>query len=255
MQLNPMPPPSPRELQVWRVKLDQLPAALNDLAACLSAEERRRAERFVRQADRQRFTASHAALRMILGRYFDVPPEAVEIAIRAGGKPELASQRHSLTLRFNLSHSKDMALVALMQDGEVGVDVEYMRPMHDAEGIIMRYFSPGEQSTWHAQPEQERMAAFFRCWTRKEAYLKARGVGLSGGLDRFEVSLAPGEPARLVRDHDRPEAEVQWQLFDVSPGEGYMAACAAERGIKTVTVFDWLGNSPLPLGEGPGVRA
>ena len=90
---------------------------------------------------------------------------------------------------------------------------------------------------------KQRMAAFFRCWTRKETYLKARGVGLSGGLDRFEVSLAPGESARLVRDHDRPEAEVQWQLFDMSPDEGYMAACAVEREIEKVTVFDWPGNT------------
>lgn len=240
MNLNsvPLPPLSIHEVHLWRVELDPPSAVFNDLAVCLSTEERQRADRFVRESDRRQFTASHAALRKILGRYLDIAPEKVTFTTRPGGKPELAPRSHSSPVRFNLSHSRELALVAVTLGGEVGVDLEHLRPICELENIVGRYFACREQAQWRALAEQERLPAFFRCWTRKEAYLKARGVGLSGGLDRFEVTLIPGQPARLVCDLDRPDATERWRLHDVSVDEGYLAACVVERGVKRIVVFD-----------------
>ena len=229
---------SPQQLHVWRVDLDLPPAALDQLADWLSEDERRRAQRFLRPADRRQFVVSHAAVRGILGQYLGVSPERVETAIGPGGKPDLAPPLSSLPLRYNLSHSAGMAMVALALDREVGVDVERVRSFIDVESIVQRYFAPGERAVWQTLSDGERLPAFFRCWTRKEAYLKARGVGLASGLDQFEVSFAPGEPARLLRSESADSA-ARWQMFDMSPGGEYIAACVVERGAQQVSVYDW----------------
>lgn len=228
----------PHELHVWRVDLDRPPASLECLAECLSSDERRRAERFVREIDRRRFIVSHAAVRTILGQYLGIPPERVEMAIRPGGKPELTPPPDAPPLRFNLSHSDALAMIAVVFDREVGIDVERVRPMSDMQGIVERFFAPGERAVWQTLPHDERASAFFRCWTRKEAYLKARGVGLSSGLDKFEVAFAPGEPARLLRDN-RGDFAADWHMYDLSPNSNYFAACAVERGAENLSVFDW----------------
>jgi 4'-phosphopantetheinyl transferase len=227
----------PRELHVWRVDLDCPPAAWGLSAECLSAEERGRAERFVRPLDGQRFIVAHAAVRVILGRYLGVPPGLVEIAVRAGGKPEVVPSSGRPPLNYNLSHSEGLAIVGCVLGQEIGVDVERVRPFVDVENIVARYFAAGEQETWRSLPEEERLAAFFRGWTRKEAYLKARGIGLSAGLDRFEVSLAAGEPARLLRGDGPQDAGDRWQIYGVSAGDGYMAACVVEGGVDRLFVY------------------
>jgi 4'-phosphopantetheinyl transferase len=232
-----VPPLSPRQLHLWRICLDQPPAAATPAAECLSPDEQRRAARFVRQQDRERFATSHAALRMILGQYLGMPPSRVEIVADAGGKPRLAPAPGLPPLMFNLSHSADLALVGVALGQRIGVDVEPWRPMVDAEGIVKRYFSAGERARWQALAEHERLPAFFRGWTRKEAYLKARGVGLSAGLDRFEVSFAAGEPTRLVEGDDAPSA-IRWQVYDFSAGD-HAAACAVEGDIEQASVYDW----------------
>jgi 4'-phosphopantetheinyl transferase len=129
-------------------------------------------------------------------------------------------------------------MVALTLHREVGIDVEQMRPTIDAASIVDRYFSAGERATWHSLPEHARLAAFFRCWTRKEAYLKARGIGLASGLDRFEVSFAPGEPARLLQ-RDPTDSDAPWHMYDVSPGGDYAAACVVEGPIEQLSIHDW----------------
>ncbi len=230
-------PLGPGELHLWRVDLDAQTTSLEVLAACLSAEERRRAERFAREADQRRFIVSHAAQRMILGRYLGISPTDVAFTCRLGGKPELATATGKLPLRFNLSHSGEMALVALTLDQEVGVDIEHVRPI-DASGIIERFFARGECDAWRALPPWEQTAAFFRCWTRKEAYLKARGVGLSSGLDRFEVSFSPNEAAQLLRA-DPADAATDWRIYDVSPNEEYLAACVVDGAVEHIAVHDW----------------
>ncbi len=147
-----------------------------------------------------------------------------------------------LPLHFNLSHSEDLALLGVALDRQIGVDVEHWRPLVDAESIVSRYFAPGERARWLALPEHERLPAFFRGWTRKEAYLKARGVGLAAGLDQFEVSLVAGEPTHLVEGGDTENSATRWQVYDISPGQGYSAACAFEGEIEKAFLYDW----PLP---------
>lgn len=234
------PPLTPREIHVWRVALDRPLVELPALAECLSADEQRRAVRFVRPIDRQRFTVSHAALRSILGGYLGCPANAVTIAIGLGGKPELDSSADAGGLCFNLSHSDALALVGVAIDGQLGVDVERIRPMNDAEGLVRRYFAPGEQAAWQTLPFEERLPGFFRCWTRKEAYLKARGVGLANGLDRFEVSLDAETPPRLLSSEEGPAAS--WRLGNIPVGEAYLAAYAIDWQPDRVVVNDWTAS-------------
>lgn len=239
---RPFPPLAPREIHVWCVDLD-LPPSAETPADCLCDEERRRAVRFVREADRRRFTASHIALRVILGRCLGIPPGRVEVSARAGGKPELSARSDGPLLHYNLSHSGGMALVAVSSDQEVGVDVEQVRPLDDVDSIVNRYFAPGERAHWQASPEDERLAAFFRCWTRKEAYLKARGIGLSAALDQFEVVPSPDRAVCLVQ-HVAPEpSEGQWHVYDLQPAANYMAACAVQHPAEEIRVHPWLQGS------------
>ncbi|MEX2287165.1 MAG: 4'-phosphopantetheinyl transferase superfamily protein [Planctomycetaceae bacterium] len=240
---------SSRELHVWRVDLDHPAVAIGVLGEFLSPEERQRAARFLRDTDRQRFIVGHSALRTILGRYLGVSPGRVEITDRPDGKPQLLPSPTVSPLRFNLSHSEGLALVAVALDREVGIDVERVRPLADVENIVERYFAPGERGKWQALPDHERLAAFFRCWTRKEAYLKACGTGLSLGLDRFEVSFAPGEPARLLWCGDANDTSAQWIVYDVSPSRSYMAACVVEVGIEMVSIYDWPAFFASPRGR------
>ncbi len=241
---------SPRVLNLWCIEIDRWLPVVERLAQYLSPEEAARSRRFLREVDRQRFVISHAAVRTILGAYLGAPPNRVELTVRVGGKPELASSPPFPPLCYNLSHSEEMAMVAVALDREVGVDIERLRPFLDIEEIVERYFAPGEQATWRELPDRERLDAFFRCWTRKEAYLKARGIGLSSGLDQVEVSFAPGETARLLRDQSLGQLSDGWQMYDVSPpGKGYMAACVVEKGIDRLTVHQW----PVVPGAGGDV--
>ena len=246
---GPFPRLSSGELHLWRVSLDRPPETDALSSGILSAEERVRAERLVRAVDRQRFIAAHTALRAILGRYLSTAGDRIEIRARNDTKPELAPSPRVPPLRFNLSHSEGLAIVAVTLDREVGVDVEQVRPFEDVRNIVERYFTPGEQTGWLALAANERLPAFFRCWTRKEAYLKARGIGLLLGLDRFEVSLAPDVPARMLWCGDTADAIERWEMYDVAAGEGYAAACVVERGIESVTIRDWPWHSPSTPAE------
>ncbi|MCE5301501.1 MAG: 4'-phosphopantetheinyl transferase superfamily protein [Planctomycetaceae bacterium] len=227
---------SPGALHVWRVRLDLPSDEVQRLSDRLSNDERCRAKRFVRNEGCRHYTVAHAALRTIVGGYLNLEPSHVSLTVRPGGKPELSPGVGAIPLRFNLSHSGELAMLAVAWDREVGVDVERVRPTVEAENIIRRFFAPGEQSAWLATSDSQRLAAFFRAWTRKEAYLKARGAGLAGGLDRFEVSLEPDRPARVLRGE---EPWAQWPLYDVSPGDGYTAACMIEPPSDAPTVYDW----------------
>jgi 4'-phosphopantetheinyl transferase len=213
--------------------------APEELAERLSAEERRRGKRFLRPADRQRFIVSHAALRTILGQHLGIPTDRVEMKVGPQGKPALAPAPGLPPLRYNLSHSEGLAMIALVLGREVGLDVERVRPLGDAGHIVGRYFSPGEQAAWCALPDHQRLPAFFRCWTRKEAYLKARGIGLSAGLDRFQVSLGPDEPPRLLWVGDPTDSVARWQMYDVSSEPEYMAACVVEQGVERLSLDQW----------------
>jgi 4'-phosphopantetheinyl transferase len=211
-------------VHVWRAALSRTSGEVAALRELLSEDEVRRADRFHFPRDRALFIAARATLREILGRYLSLPPTLLRFEYNAFGKPEL----RDAPLRFNLSHAGDIALYAVTAVREVGVDVEAVREGMESEEIAARFFSRREVETLMSLPRDARTRAFFDCWTRKEAYIKACGVGLSQPLDGFDVSLAPGEPAALLRTHDDPQEAARWTLCELSPGAGYVAAVAVE---------------------------
>jgi 4'-phosphopantetheinyl transferase len=211
------------QVDVWLARLDLPAETLGPLRRTLSADEGARADRFHFPRDRDRFIAARGMLRAILSRYLAEAPDALRFSYNAYGKPELVG---AAGLCFNLSHSHDLAIYAVAREREVGVDVEHVRAEFAGEGIAERFFSPREVAALQALPAEQRVAGFFNCWTRKEAYIKARGMGLSLALDRFDVSLAPDAPAALLTVCDDPAEAGRWTLCALDAGPGYVAALA-----------------------------
>jgi 4'-phosphopantetheinyl transferase len=227
------------------VAVIDLAAAAGQLERCLTvldARERDRAARFLRPADRVRYAASHAALRLILGEALDRPPEALCLAADAGGRPHLSGAL-SGALDFNLSHSGELALVGLSSIGAIGVDVELIRPLDDALRIARAHFAADEAAALAALPTHDVNSAFFGLWTRKEAFVKALGTGLSLPLDRFSVSLPPA-PARVLR----AVAGSDWTLSEIDAGPGYAATVAVRAAGATVDRRVYPGDWPDRLG-------
>ncbi|MGB8681806.1 MAG: 4'-phosphopantetheinyl transferase superfamily protein [Candidatus Binatus sp.] len=224
-------------VHVWRASLDQRSSQADGFLNTLDDDERSRAGRFYFSRDRERFIVARGVLRALLGRYLNRAPESLAFSYNTHGKPALDSE--SDAIRFNLSHSHGTALYAVTRGREIGVDLEFIRCDLEAEQIAERFFSHREIATLRALPLSLRKYAFFLCWTRKEAYIKARGDGLSMPLDQFDVSLIPGEPAALLSTQpDRGEA-VRWSLWNLTPASGYAAALAAEGRDWTLSCWQW----------------
>lgn len=219
------------DVHVWSLSLDLPEAALQRLDSALSAEEAARAERFVFIPDRRRYVAAHGLLRLVLAGYLGTSPDAVAFRSNSDGKPRLA---HCERLRFNLSHSGLLGLLAVSANREVGVDIEEIRDVDDIENLAETCFSPVEQAALAAVPAAQRRWAFFAGWTRKEAFLKALGEGLSRPLDSFDVSLAPGEPARLLRVQGAPGAPESYAVRSLEPAPGYVGALVVDGPQVTV---------------------
>jgi|SRR5208282_4898705 len=224
------PPPSlalpPSEVHVWRANLDLDSVELERAQATLTSDERARAARFHFPKDQHCFIAARAALRTILARYIDRTPAQIEFCYGPSGKPELPPGSDTDGLCFNLSHSQGLALYAITRHCEIGVDLEGVRANFAWEEIASRFFAPREVEALRLVPSRSRAEAFFNCWTRKEAFVKARGEGLSFPLDQFEVSVAPGEPARLLRTMGDPQEASHWSIRELEPSAGYVAAIA-----------------------------
>jgi 4'-phosphopantetheinyl transferase len=231
-----MPPPPTLELagsdvDVWRFSLEQPAAVVDAFFQLLDADERARAERFAMERVRRQFVVGRGFLRQALARYLQVDPRSVRFAYGNFGKPLLAEEAG---LAFNLTHSDERALLGVTRAGELGVDLERVRAMQDLEGIARRFFAPGEVAVLRAVETALRELAFFHCWTRKEAFIKALGEGLSRPLDQFEVTLRPGEPARLLWVQDDPREHERWQFTHLDPWPGYVGCVAlAARGWRT----------------------
>lgn len=231
-----VPPPSPSlesgTVHVWRIALDQPDESLKRFRRTLEPDELNRAGRFHFEKHRRHFIVARGFLRSVVARYLETQPETLRFSYGAYGKPELTSEH---VLRFNLSHSHEVALLAVTLDAELGVDVEHIRADFASEDVARRFFSRAEVEVFNALPKEEQVAAFFRCWTRKEAYIKAIGKGLSQALDAFDVTLAPGMQAALLRAEE-DDAE-RWLMRDVDVGEGYAGALAVERPVAEVRFF------------------
>jgi 4'-phosphopantetheinyl transferase len=213
------------DVQVFRAALDQSPAVVRACLELLAPAERERAEKFVFRKDRERFVVARAALRTLLGGYVRLAPERLSFDYGPYGKPSLSDAQG---LRFNVSHSRGLALYAVTRGREIGLDLEYVRDDVDVEQLAEHFFSRRETATLSALPATERKQAFFNCWTRKEAYIKARGEGLSHPLHGFDVTLAPGEPAALLHTAGDEREAARWSLRQLNPDAGYAAAVAVE---------------------------
>jgi len=192
----------------------------------LSADERARAERFVKARDGRKFVRCRAVLRAILGGLTGVDPRAVAFQVGPGGKPMLP---HG-PWRFNVSHSGELALIAVTKDVELGVDVEVYRPIQQSDRIVESYFTAAESAEFRKLDESARAEAFIRGWTRKEAVVKAQGVGLAGLATEFETLFGPGRPPEEFRRCEPMDEVRGWRLWEVSPRPGYVATLAVARG-------------------------
>lgn len=221
----------PGDLHVWRVWLDQQPAVyLSRLRELLSPDERTRADRFYFPIHRERYTVARGTLRILLGRYLDCPPESIKFSYGPQGKPALAEFTTPTRLEFNVAHSEQVALLGFSWGRPVGVDVEHIRSLSDMAQMAARFFSAEEYQVWQTVAAEEQATAFFNCWTRKEAYIKVIGEGLSHPLDRFVVTLRPGEPGHLLSVEGSAALAQRWQMQALHPTPGYAAAVAVEDG-------------------------
>ncbi len=219
---------SSEDVHVWCVAVEPLIGRVHQLIKLLSQAERQRASAFVHRVDRERFVVAHGALRKLAGCYLGVAPEAVQFSETAYEKPCLEGALAESGLQFNLSHSQGYVLIAFARQRQVGVDLEWVRPLPDLEQIAIRTFSPAEGAAWMDLPSAERLAGFYRCWTRKEAFIKALGSGLSYPLKRFSVSLS-SEAANCLLQVDEPPAEaLRWVVLGLETVAGYAAALAVE---------------------------
>jgi 4'-phosphopantetheinyl transferase len=222
------------DIHLWRASLDCNQAILQRWEATLAEDELARASRFIFPLDRNRFIAARGILRAIFSQYLQRPAAAVEFMYGPEGKPRLRVRDAVCPIRFNLSHSQGLAVFAFSCNREIGVDVEAIRANVTAEEIAERFFSSNELAEFRALPPEQRAEGFFACWTRKEAYVKARGSGLAIPLDSFDVSLTPGTPEGLVSvDSDR------WMLNSFRPADGYAGALVAEGNDLRLHFWDW----------------
>lgn len=230
----------PAMVDVW-LALCPLDADLEVAAAELSIDEIERARRFVFGRDRRRFIFARRTLRRLLAAYVGIAPAAVRFRYASHGKPALVSGP-DLGIDFNVSHSGDAVVIAVSSAGPVGVDIEEIRPMPDRDDLAMRTFAPGEFRRLCAIGDSQRTEAFFACWTRKEAFVKALGEGLTHPLDRFEVAVDPTEPARLLHIDGDERRAGRWTISSLPPIEGFASALAFEAK-AAVSCFRYPQNS------------
>jgi 4'-phosphopantetheinyl transferase len=216
------------EAHVWLARVGSPPLRIDALSDVLSPAERQNAERFRFQADRERYIIGRGLARVILGSVLAVRPDSLRFGCNSFGKPFLEEALNALRLQFNVSHSGDIVFVAVSAGRQIGVDVERIRDDVETDCIAERFFSSREQADLAALPPHERCDAFFRCWSRKEAFIKARGEGLSLPLHRFDVSIGLGELPLLLATRPDPAEAGRWAIQDVHVDAGYAASVAVE---------------------------
>ena len=216
------------EVHLWVVPLVISAEESSYFKSILSLDEQERAGRFRKSRDAQRYVAARGTLRSLLGAYLTIEPDRLQFVYDAFGKPRLAGEEPLTSMKFSVSHSADLALFGFARGHKNGVDVERIRPDINIEDLAARYFSPNEFKKLRSLPADQRREAFYCGWTRKEAYLKGRGEGLSVPLERVEVSLTPGEPAMILKASGDRSVSRRWTVQHLSPASGYIGAAAVE---------------------------
>lgn len=216
-----------QDVHVWRFSLDQSPTIVNTFRRLLTPDEQMRADRFHFEKDRHNFIAARGCLRTIIAQYLKTLPHEVRFGYNDHGKPRLLNSGGAADpLHFNVTHSAGIALYAFTRLGEIGIDIEHINPEIAGADIAQRFFSANEIACLQRLPKGMQSRAFFNCWTRKEAFIKAKGVGLSLPLDQFDVALTPSEPVAILRtEWDENEAAL-WSLKPIDANPAYAAAVA-----------------------------
>ncbi len=231
-----------KEVHVWRAPLRGRTASiLQKMRHTLSEDEHTRARRFRFEQHRDDFIVSRGLLRSVLSRYLGAAPEHLRFEYGRYGKPFLAGGFKNDGLRFNLAHSHELVLYAITRNREIGIDLEYIRRELEYLQVAERFFSPKEASFLREQPASKQPEVFFTGWTRKEAYIKAKGKGFSISLSEVDVSLTPGRPAELLSTGNDPQETSRWHLLDLEPGKDYLASLAVEGHDWYLKSWHWMG--------------
>ena len=222
-----------RTVHVWAVPLDDARVDLDGGRELLSPDERERAARFHFEQHRRRYLIAHIALHWILSRYLQIDPAQLSFELGSNGKPKLTAALASNGVEFNLSHSNEMALLAVNRIGEVGVDIEYVKPDFKFEEIAERFFTAREATALRELPSELQRQAFFKCWTCKEAFLKAKGTGLSGKLDEVEITLGAADQVQIRADVPG------WSLAELNSIDAYQAALVVAGSSIPIRYYLW----------------
>lgn len=227
------------EVHLWVASLRRERGVLSTFEATLSQDEKERAHRFKKVEDADRYVAARGLLRNLLGTYLALSPGQIQFEYNALGKPHLVTKEGVHSLNFSVSHSDELGLFGFARQYRIGVDLECNRSEFDFDDLVERYFSLAEVERLRSLPADQQKEAFYRGWTRKEAYLKARGDGLSYPLEKVEVTLTPDEPALLLGVADDPDASHHWVLQHLSPAMDYIGAVAVETDRVSFTYGTW----------------
>ena len=223
----------PVAVDIWNWSLDEAFADAAEACALLAVNERERAERFLRDIDRRRYSMGRAGVRLILATYLGIEPSAIRFAYNSWGKPQLDLGNRAERVHFNLSHSAGEAVLAVSRQAEIGIDIEQIRPLE--EDVAGHFFSRPECAALAALPADEQLAGFYRCWTRKEAFVKAHGAGLSVPLHGFDVSLNAEDGQHLLQRLDQDIGLLSdWALLNLDVVKGFhgaLAVCSAGRNV------------------------
>lgn len=220
--------PPPDTVDVWHASIAAADAAA--LSGVLSASEHARAARYRFEKDRRQFVVARGLLKCLAGRYLDQPPQDTLILSGPNGKPFVQAPLH-----FNVSHSGDAVVFAFASDRRVGIDIEWIDPGIDARGIAAKFFSPSEEQALASLPAGDLVANFFRCWVRKEAFLKGTGDALMRATSQFDVAVGPVSETALLSVSWDPEQAARWRVSDLAVREGFQAALAVE-GVAAATL-------------------
>ena len=219
---------NPDEIHIWMINLNESKNDIDQVKSLLSMDEYLRMERFRHEERRDCFAIAHGALHEILGNYLNVSPEIINFNYNYHHKPSISTATNRLNLDFNLSHSAELAVIGIARNRRIGVDIERISDDRLSGRIPERFFSLQETRSLRSLPKEQQLTAFFSCWTRKEAYVKARGLGLALPLAEFTVSLAPGEKPALLEMKSDPSEIENWSLVDIELPAGYCGAVAVE---------------------------
>jgi 4'-phosphopantetheinyl transferase len=232
------------EVHLWITPLSAPAEKLSYFKSIVSVDEKERAQRFRKISDGKRYLVARGSLRFLLASYGAGAPDRLEFTYGLFGKPSLSNESSKAALNFSVSHSEDQGLFGFARARRIGVDLEYVRPDVDALGLAKRYFSPDEFRRLRRLPASRQYEAFYCAWTRKEAYLKACGEGLSFGLERVEVNFSPAERPRIRAVSGVPNVSAAWTVKHLSPAPSYLGAVAVEGRSLTFKLFRLASQIP-----------